>query len=154
MQVARAAPAKRNLWRRVDPSLRASLESVREAGFVLGVISNSEGALDVLFREVGLSGLFDEVVDSHYEGIRKPDPRIFRRACERLRVEPERTVYVGDLPAVDVLGAREAGLGAVLVDAYDLYPTYDLVPRFRTAQEVCAWFLAGSPVDRACTEGR
>ncbi len=49
-------------------------------------------------------------------GLRKPDPRAFLTACERLDVPPGSVVSVGDEFEVDVLGARAAGLAAVLLD--------------------------------------
>ena len=47
------------------------------------------------------------------EGISKPDPAIFHRALDRLRVDPARAVFVGDHPDVDVAGARAAGMFAI-----------------------------------------
>lgn len=106
-----------NFWRRVPEGTRPALERAREGGIRLAVISNSEGKLEELFERVGLSGLFEAVVDSHFEGVSKPDPELFRRAIERLALAPERCIYAGDIPEVDVLGARRAGLHGVLVDA-------------------------------------
>jgi len=63
-----------------------------------------------------LAAYFDEVVVSHLEGIEKPDPRIFRRVLERLAMRPEDAVYVGDVPELDLVGARAAGIDAVLID--------------------------------------
>jgi putative hydrolase of the HAD superfamily len=106
-----------NFWRRVPDGTPEALARVREAGIRLAVISNSEGKLESLFERVGLGGLFEAVVDSHFEGVRKPDPELFRRAIARLSLVPERCLYAGDIPEVDVLGARAAGLHGVLVDA-------------------------------------
>jgi putative hydrolase of the HAD superfamily len=50
------------------------------------------------------------------EGVEKPDPEIFLRACRRMGVEPGAALYVGDLYPVDVLGARSAGMEALLLD--------------------------------------
>ncbi|MCC6523608.1 MAG: HAD family hydrolase [Polyangiaceae bacterium] len=121
----RAEHDRLNLWRRVPTELPAALGRARVAGLALGVVSNSEGRLAELFAAVGLGTCFDVVVDSALEGVRKPDPEIFWRACRRLGVAPERCLYVGDIPEVDLLGARAAGIPAVLVDPHDLHPEHE-----------------------------
>jgi len=55
---------------------------------------------------------FEDVVVSGEVGMVKPDPRIYRLAIERCRLEPARTVFVDDLPA-NVEAARGEGLHAV-----------------------------------------
>ena len=55
---------------------------------------------------------FEDVVVSGEVGMVKPDPRIYRLAIERCRLEPVRTVFVDDLPA-NVEAARGEGLHAV-----------------------------------------
>jgi putative hydrolase of the HAD superfamily len=54
-------------------------------------------------------------MDSTLAGVEKPDPAIFVSALEALGVEPAAALYVGDLYEVDVLGARAAGMDAVLL---------------------------------------
>ena len=46
-------------------------------------------------------------------GLAKPDPALFRLACSRLDVSPERSVYVGDSLALDVGGSNAAGMTSV-----------------------------------------
>jgi putative hydrolase of the HAD superfamily len=107
------------LWRLVPPGLPEALSRARAAGLRLGVVSNSEGRLASVLARVGLAPFFELVVDSHLEGVNKPDPEIFRRALDRMQLRPDRAVYAGDIPEVDVLGARAAGMHGVLVDAFD-----------------------------------
>jgi putative hydrolase of the HAD superfamily len=58
--------------------------------------------------------MFDVVLISEEEGIRKPDARIFDRARERCGVDhPSEAMFVGDHPEVDVAGAHAAGMVAV-----------------------------------------
>jgi HAD superfamily hydrolase (TIGR01509 family) len=80
----------------------------------LGVVSNSDGRVEEALRAAGLLHYFDVIVDSTLAGVEKPDPAIFRPALGALGVAPEEAVYVGDLYDVDVLGARAAGMGAIL----------------------------------------
>ena len=74
------------------------------------------------------------VVDSRLAGFEKPDPRIFLPALDALQVAPAEALYVGDLYEVDVVGARRAGMAAVLLDPAGLNASRD-VP---TAPDVAA----------------
>lgn len=104
-----------NLWDRIDPEAPDTLRKLSGA-YTLGVISNSEGKVRDLLDETGLLGYFALVLDSALEGVSKPDPEIFRRACARAGVAPAQALYVGDIFSVDVLGALGAGMSAVLLD--------------------------------------
>jgi len=121
-----------NLWRRVPAGLPAALDRVRAAGVALAVVSNSEGQLLRLLERVGLAERFDAVIDSALEGVRKPDPEIFLRACRRLGVAPAQCLYAGDLPAVDLTGAQRAGMAAALIDPRNAWPQHDTTPRYRS----------------------
>jgi HAD superfamily hydrolase (TIGR01509 family) len=81
----------------------------------LGVISNStsEARVRRILDQAGILGYFERVVSSGTEGVRKPDPEIFRRAVGRLHLSPDEVLYVGNLPRTDAIAARGAGLHAV-----------------------------------------
>ena len=104
------------LWKRAYPGAMAALRRVKAAGLVVGVISNSNGSVRSILEATGLAPHLDFVIDSAVVGVEKPDPRIFRLALERAGVPAGAAVYVGDLYSIDVLGARRAGLDAVLLD--------------------------------------
>jgi HAD superfamily hydrolase (TIGR01509 family) len=114
-----------NLWETVLPGVPETLEQLRAAGFRLVVVSNSNGTLRAKLRNVDLDRRVDIVIDSHEVGVEKPDARIFHLAMERAGIGPAEALHVGDLYEVDVVGARGAGLRAVLVDPLDLYPGSD-----------------------------
>jgi putative hydrolase of the HAD superfamily len=101
----------------------------------LVVVSNSNGTVRKALARAGLSEEIDIVVDSHEERVAKPDPTLFRIALERAHARPETTVHVGDMYRVDVLGARAAGLRAILFDASGMYASYDC-PKVRHLQEL------------------
>lgn len=111
---------ERHLWSRVERGTVRALEALRDAEYRLAVISNADGRVEALLEETGLRPHFEFVIDSDVVGVEKPDPRIFRMAVERLELEPGRCLYVGDLHPVDVVGARAAGLRAVLLDPFDV----------------------------------
>jgi putative hydrolase of the HAD superfamily len=97
------------------------LATLREAGLRLGVVSNFETWLDGLLDDVGVGSFLDVRVISGIEGIEKPDPKIFRLALDRAGVEPERAVYVGDLPELDIEPALGVGMFPVLIDRRDRF---------------------------------
>ena len=104
------------LWHHADPEAEAALTLLAVRGIRAAVISNSNGSVRSILTELGLARHLEFVLDSAEVGVEKPDPRIFRIALERAQVEPDDAVYVGDLYSVDVLGARAAGMDAVLLD--------------------------------------
>jgi putative hydrolase of the HAD superfamily len=123
-----------NLWEDVPPEVPAALERLR--GRVrMAVVSNANGTVRAKLERVGLARYFELIVDSHEEGIEKPDPRIFAVALERMGVRPSEAAYVGDLYHVDVVGAAAAGLAAFLLDPFDLYGSAP-VPRIRSLAEL------------------
>lgn len=106
---------EQHLWCSVAADGLQALSRLREGGLRLGVVSNSDGRVEAALEAAGLRPLFDVVVDSTLAGVEKPDPAIFRAALDALGVTPEEAIYVGDLYEVDVVGARAAGLEAVLL---------------------------------------
>lgn len=109
------------LWAKVLPETPGVLRFLREAGYRLGVISNSDGTVERKLQEVGLAPFFETIVDSAVVGVEKPRRRIFELALQRMNAEARTSLYVGDIFGVDVLGAQRAGMQAVLLDPYDLY---------------------------------
>ena len=105
-------------------------------------MSNANGKLRVLFDRLALAGCVDVLLDSHDEGIEKPDPRFFELALERSGARRETTIHVGDIYHVDVVGARAAGLRGVLLDEAGLYPDADC-PRVRSLGELVDQIAAG-----------
>lgn len=98
-----------------------ALGRLRTAGFRLGVISNWDDSLEDILARKGLAGWFDVVLASTLVGVAKPDRGIFELALARVALPADEAWHVGDDPDADALGARAAGLGAVLLDPFNLY---------------------------------
>jgi putative hydrolase of the HAD superfamily len=73
-----------HLWTWVEPGTGEALESLRDAGYRLAVISNADGRIEGLLQSRGLREHFEFVIDSQVVGVEKPDPRIFGAAVERM----------------------------------------------------------------------
>lgn len=131
-----------NLWESVPAHVPGVLGSLVDAGLRLVVVSNANGTIRELFRRVGLDRYFTVIVDSHEEGVEKPDPRIFANALERSGAEAATTIHVGDFFQIDVVGARAAGIRGVLLDEHGLYESADC-PRVRSLSELALQIQQG-----------
>ena len=130
-------------WRSVPKTLPDALFRARGAGIRLGVVSNSEGRLKSVLDRIGLSDWFEVIVDSALEGIAKPEPEIFHRALKRMGdIEPARAIYAGDMPEIDLVGAKAAGMSAVLVDAFGAYVARPDLPRVASVSQLVDEILA------------
>ena len=101
----------------VEPEVLAALDELRRAGYRMGLVSNISLRPDLMradLERMGLAQYLDATVFSSEVGVRKPDPRIFQEALDRLRVEPPETVFVGDRLYDDVSGAQAVGMRSVL----------------------------------------
>jgi len=112
----------------VFPTLRV----LKKAGIRLAAISNWDERLPALLDQLKLSEYFDFMMVSGIEKCHKPDIRLFQKACERLQVEPEHTLHVGDHPVEDIQGCRNAGMHGLLLQrsektSHELALT-DLIP--------------------------
>jgi HAD superfamily hydrolase (TIGR01509 family) len=113
------------LWRMVMPGVPDALERLQHLGLTLAVVSNSDGTVAKSLDDAGLLHYMNFVVDSADAGVEKPDPRIFKIALARAGADPRRTLYVGDLYHADVVGARGAGIHALLLDPHGDWPPLD-----------------------------
>jgi epoxide hydrolase-like predicted phosphatase len=101
------------LWADLGPDeeMIEAVAAAKAAGVRTGLISNSWGT--ALEYEEGLMGrLFDALVISHLEGLRKPDPAIYALGAQRIGLAPEDCVFVDDLPG-NLKPARAMGMTTV-----------------------------------------
>jgi epoxide hydrolase-like predicted phosphatase len=93
-----------------DEAMIGAVRAAREHGVVTGLLSNSWGmATDY----DGVGDLFDARVISAAEGMRKPDPRIYPLAAERMGLAPGEIVFVDDL-GFNLKPAKALGMHTIL----------------------------------------
>jgi epoxide hydrolase-like predicted phosphatase len=99
------------------PEMIDAITRIREHGLRTAALTNNWPSANGNPSPPGLSSLtvFDVVVESAVEGMRKPDPRIYRLTCERLGVEPADTVFLDDIGA-NLKPARAMGITTIKVD--------------------------------------
>jgi putative hydrolase of the HAD superfamily len=127
--------SQHNLWEVVPDDVVPALERFRRLGLRLVVISNANGTLHGCFDRVGLTVCLDAALDSHFEGVEKPDRRLFELGLARAGARPDTTMHVGDIYHVDVVGARNASIEPVLLDPLGLYEGADCL-RVRSLGEL------------------
>lgn len=82
--------------------------------YILAVITNGDPVNQLHKIEIGKLNLyFNEIIVSKAVGCKKPDKEIFEMMCQRLHVEPNQAVYIGDNFYSDILGAKKANLHAI-----------------------------------------
>ena len=111
-----------------------TLHALRERGTQLGLISVCSDEVPALWDETEFAGLFDSTVFSCSVGLTKPDPRIYRLACDELGVEPRDCVFVGDGANDELAGAERAGMRAVLIHRAGEEPFWDEVKEWPGAR--------------------
>jgi putative hydrolase of the HAD superfamily len=118
-EVDRFLAAEHAAW---EPALQngttghALLDSLRDRGLKLGLVSNAKDPGWLLHDDLARMGLaqrLDVAVFSSEVGKRKPHPLIFETALRRLGVDPAETVFVGDSRYADMLGAKRLGMTTV-----------------------------------------
>jgi putative hydrolase of the HAD superfamily len=92
------------------------LNQLKNNGIVLGVISNWDSRLPEILKNTGLAPYFDFILASTVVGSAKPDAGIFQEALRRAGVPPAQACHIGDEPATDIEGARNAGMHSILID--------------------------------------
>jgi putative hydrolase of the HAD superfamily len=118
-ELGRYLEAEHTAWdpaRRLAAHTHALLETLRERGLKLGLVSNAFDPGWLLHRDLeqmGLEQRLDYSVFSSEVGTRKPHPAIFERALEALDVSAARALFVGDRLYEDVRGAGELGMTTV-----------------------------------------
>jgi HAD superfamily hydrolase (TIGR01549 family) len=116
-----------NLWSDMPQEVPGALERLRNAGYRLAVLSNTESNLRDRIAAAGIEPFFETLIISAEVGSEKPDRRIFDEALRRMAVAPEHALHVGDFYSIDVVGARGAGIPAVMLDAKGLSPDRDVL---------------------------
>ena len=127
-------------WDQILPGTRHALDRIRTA-YSIAVISNADGRIEAVLRRCGICDCFACITDSGNVGHEKPHPAIFAAALREMKADPADSLYVGDVYSVDYVGARSAGMQAVLFDVSGVYKSKDF-PRVESLMELEAWLRA------------
>jgi putative hydrolase of the HAD superfamily len=93
------------------PNLLETLDILTTQGYLLGIITNGLGDFQRrTIQGLGIDKYFKTILISEVEGVRKPEAEIFLRALRNLGVTPDESVFIGDHPDTDVVGAKRIGM--------------------------------------------
>ena len=109
----------------IPNDVRRALPQLKEAGYILGVISNRDQPFQNVLEEHGIAEFFDFSLAAGEVNIFKPEPGLFEHALRRVNLSAGEAIYVGDNYFADVVGSRRAGLRPVLYDPLGIFPEPD-----------------------------
>ena len=94
-----------------SPGAVATVRALHNSGMKTGILTNGNVQVqNAKIAALGLRDALETVVISEAVGLKKPDPAIFALACGNLGIAARTTLFVGDNPQVDIVGAAVAGL--------------------------------------------
>jgi len=91
------------------------ISCLKSQGLKIGLISNCTSETPIVWENTHFAPLFDVALFSSSTGLKKPDPRIYHLALERLAVQPEDCLYIGDGDSQELSGAGQVGMRPVLI---------------------------------------
>jgi len=127
-------------WDQILPGTRDALDRIRQR-YSIAVISNADGHIHAVLDRCGICDCFVSITDSGNVGYEKPHPAIFAAALQDMKADPAESLYVGDVYSVDYLGARQAGMDAVLMDVAGAYRGREMA-RVESMAELERWLSA------------
>jgi putative hydrolase of the HAD superfamily len=98
------------------PDVVPTLAALCAGGYAIGVVSDWSSRLPQILEALGLAPYLSFVLASGGAGAAKPEARFYQMAAQAGGVAPHQALMVGDSYHADVLGARAAGMDAVLLD--------------------------------------
>jgi putative hydrolase of the HAD superfamily len=89
------------------------MRELRARGYKLAICTNNVREWESQWRaKLPVDDIFDEVIDSAFVGVRKPDAQIYELTLERLGVDPAQALFIDDIE-VNCAAARELGMPVV-----------------------------------------
>ena len=109
----------------IPEDVRRVLPELKQAGYIMAVISNRDKPFQETLEEHGISEFFSFSLAGGEVDSYKPEPGIFEHALRRVDVSAQEAIYVGDNYYADVIGSRRAGLQPVLYYPNMIFPDAD-----------------------------
>jgi len=107
------------------PDAHITLSRLRDEGYTLGLITNRSRPVQEEMETLGIAHYFDLILAAGEVQSFKPAPEIFDHALNRVGVQPQASLYVGDNYYADIVGAARVGMIPVLLDPDRVFPEAD-----------------------------
>jgi putative hydrolase of the HAD superfamily len=115
----------------IDAPTKQMLQVFQQQNVPVGIVTNGETYRQMKkVRHNNLESLVKAVVVSEAVGIRKPDKGIFEHALQLVGADPLRTLFVGDNPEADILGAKSLGMAAAWIHRNRDWPYEHMRPDY------------------------
>jgi len=124
-------------WDQILPGTRGAIDRISQT-FRIAVISNADGGIERVLSRCGIADCFESITDSAIVGVEKPRPEIFAAALKSMQAHANESLYVGDVYSVDYVGARNAGMEAILLDVAGAYRDREM-SRVESLQQLETW---------------
>lgn len=111
--VSKRIKCKEEAFNHLHKEIIPMLTALKEKGVLIGLISNCFSEEAMVIKNSVLYPFFDVVCLSYDEGVKKPDPEIFRRCIDRLNVSADECLYVGDGGSDELEAAKAFGMNAM-----------------------------------------
>lgn len=100
------------------PGVSETISYLKSKSCKIGLLSDSSIEIPLVWERTPLACQFDVAVFSCLVGLKKPDPKIYELACERLNVPAGNCLFIGDGGSRELSGAAKAGMHPVMIEAY------------------------------------
>lgn len=111
----------------VPEEVRRVLPQLKQAGYLMAVLSNRDKPFVELLNNHHIGEFFDFSIAAGEVNTYKPDPGLFEHAVKQAGILAQEAIYVGDNYFADVVGSRRAGLTPVLIDRRSIFPEADCI---------------------------
>ncbi|MFP7200890.1 HAD-IA family hydrolase [Lysinibacillus halotolerans] len=104
------------------PHLKMMLGELKRNNLLLGIVTNGMGQFQMAkIKALEIEEYFQTIIISEWEGEKKPHPKIFKRAMEKLDVSPCDCVFVGDHPLNDIEASQKVGMKTIWKKDYTTF---------------------------------
>ncbi len=119
------------------PNTLETLADLKAQGYKMHIITNGFAEVQYIkLEQSGLSPFFDVIVCSEAVGFNKPDPRVFQHAMTLAQTQSSESIMIGDDREVDIFGAMQAGMRAILFDPQNQYGKTNAEPKIESLSEL------------------
>jgi len=116
---------KKRFSQKPYPEVMRVLKEIKKQGYRIGLITNTYYyAYKMLNEKFKIESLFDVILKSYEVGILKPNPKIFKIMLKKLKIEPSKSLMVGNSLKDDIKPAERLGIKGILIDRENRYPSY------------------------------
>jgi putative hydrolase of the HAD superfamily len=127
------SPKQTNLF----PETLETLEELKRMKYNMHIITNGfEEVQYIKLEHSKLAPFFDVIVCSEAVGLNKPDPRVFQYAMLKAQTNSTESFMIGDDREVDIFGAMQVGMQAILFDPENQYSKTNGEPKIQNLNEL------------------